>query len=112
MQNPNEWRQSLNFYIWKHIWRGPQWSRTYIILKINHTSHGYHRPITNKCTKKIKIKEIFEEDPNGQEQTSLRKLIILYMAIIGLYTTKCSKNKSTCDIMQMNYKFDINWKGE
>lgn len=34
------------------------------------------------------------------------------MAIIGPYTTKCSKNKFTCDIMQMNYKFNINWKGE
>jgi len=61
---------------------------------------------------KIRIKEIFEKVPNGQEQTTLRKLIILHMAIIGLYTTKCNKNKSTCDIMQMNYKHNINWKGE
>jgi hypothetical protein len=40
---------------------------------------------------KIRIKEIFEEVPNGQEQTSLKKKIILHMAIIGLYTTKCRK---------------------
>jgi hypothetical protein len=34
------------------------------------------------------------------------------MVTIDLYTTKCSKNKSTHDIMQMNYEHNINWKGE